>query len=758
MQKNLQLKNKLVFDSPAASWNEAAPLGNGFLGAMVFGRTGKELICMNEDSLWSGAPVERMNPDSQAHLKEIRQLLRDGKVSAAQRMTEQYFFSTTPHGRHYEPLGQVWIQEENDKLQKYQRILDIQNAVGTVESCDSRGNEKREFFVSNPDHVMVYRIRREDKGTLNMQLYLTRRDIGPGRSISYVDKISCRDNVITLEGYNGNTEEGIRYAMAATVRTDGVLRRCGSKLVVEDATEAVIYVAGRTSFRSEDPEKWCRQIVMEASDVAYEILKQRHTEDYCRYYDRIHLRLERKQAEEGQEILTVSKRLKRLRDGGEDTKLYELYFNYGRYLLISSSRPGSLPANLQGIWSSEFNPPWGSRYTININIQMNYWIAEKAGLSELHMPLMELQRRMQERGRQTASGLYGARGMCAHHNTDIWGDCAPADFYIPGTVWPMGAAWLALHIWEHYQYTEDQKFLEEYFGILRDNVLFFLDYMYLDKNGNYVTGPSVSPENTYITEKGDRACVCEGPSMDIQIIRELFQDYINACDVLGRTDYLPEVQEHLKYLPPIQIGKHGQIMEWQEDYDEKEPGHRHISQLFGLYPGSQIRSDHTPELASAALRTIKRRLENGGGHTGWSCAWIIHFYARLRRADEAYAMCRKLMTDSTLDNLLDNHPPFQIDGNFGGANGILEMLVQDYGEEVYLLPALPAQWENGRLDGLRLKCGALLCLEWTKGRPAFISIEAVRDIDLTVRFGKKHIHIEKKAGETAVIMKQQRGE
>lgn len=757
MQKNLQPKNKLLFDSPAASWNEAAPLGNGFLGAMVFGRTGKELICMNEDSLWSGGSADRMNPDGQAHLKEIRKLLQDGKVSDAQRMTEQYFFSTTPHGRHYEPLGQIWLQAENDNPREYRRILDLENAVGTVESCDGMGHEEREFFVSNPDNVMAYRIRREDKGTLNIELYLTRRDIGPGRSISYVDKISCRDGVITLAGCNGNEENGIRYAMAATVRTDGILRQCGARLVVENASEAVVYAAGRTCFRTEDPEEWCRQTVNGASAVPYDMLKQRHIEDYRRYYDRIHLSLSGKQ-EENKEGLTVAERLRQLRDGGEDTKLYELYFNYGRYLLISSSRPGSLPANLQGIWSSEFNPPWGSRYTININIQMNYWIAEKAGLSELHMPLMELQKRMQERGKQTASGLYGARGMCAHHNTDIWGDCAPADFYIPAAVWPVGAAWLALHIWEHYQYTEDKKFLEEYFGILRDNILFFLDYMYLNKEGNYVTGPSVSPENTYIMEKGETACVCEGPTMDIQIIRELFKAYINACDVLERTDHLPEVTEHLKHLPPIRTGKHGQIMEWQEDYEEKEPGHRHISQLFGLYPGSQIRSDHTPELASAAMRTIKRRLENGGGHTGWSCAWIIHFYARLKSADEAYAMCRRLLTDSTLDNLLDDHPPFQIDGNFGGANGILEMLVQDYGEEIYLLPALPVQWESGRLDGLRLKCGALLYLEWTQCRPVFISVEALRDTDLTLRFEGKHIHIEKKAGETAVIMKQQRGE
>ena len=763
--KSLQQKNRLLFDRAAASWNEAAPLGNGILGAMVFGRMEKELICMNEDSLWSGGPLERENPDTRGQIPYIRELLREGEVKEAHEKISESFYSKMPHGRHYEPLGQVWIEYGQTgipgaKVKSYQRTLDITEAVGTV-SCqwEDSSQEKRETFVSAPDNVFVYRIRRGGGKELNLEIYLTRRDIGPGRSVSYADDVSVKNKMIFLTGYNGNREGGLDYAMGLAVSSDGTVTSCGSRLVVRAASEAVIYVTGRTSFRSEAPEAWCADTLAHAAGMDYGELKRRHIADYKRYYERMNFRLgadpaeteeegagEREKDSAGEKELTVPGLLEQVRSGCADTKIYEMYFNFGRYLFISCSRPGSLPANLQGIWSYEFNPCWGSRYTININIQMNYWLAEKTGLPELHLPLMEHQKRMLPNGRKAARELYGARGMCAHHNTDIWGDCAPADYNFSSTVWVMGAAWLALHIWEHYQYTKDRDFLKEYFEILEENALFFIDYLFLDADGYYKTGPSVSPENIYL-ENGQPGCVCNAPSMDIQILRELFHAYLGACAELGEGRYTREVRERLEKLPPIRVGKHGQIMEWQKDYDELEKGHRHISQLFALYPGIQIRRDKTPDLAEAAERTIARRLENGGGHTGWSCAWIIHFFARLGKAEEAYGMCRKLLADSTLDNLFDNHPPFQIDGNFGGASGMLEMIVQDFGEDVFLLPALPDQWSEGSITGIRLKCGAVLSMSWKEKKAEKIQLEAQRDLEAVLHNGSEERHVILKKGE-----------
>lgn len=738
--------NKLYFTEPAASWELCAPVGNGYLGAMVFGKTDRELICMNEDSLWSGAPMERENPDAKEHLQEIRSLLKENRVEEAARLTERCFYSKTPHARHYQPLGQVWIQfEGGEEIDGYTRSLDLERATGEI-SYRSAGREiKREFFASNPAGVFAYHIRTEEADKISFEVYATRRNITPGRSVSYVDDIRCEDRVIYVSGCNGSPENGLEFCMAVAVNTDGRVKQLGTRLIVEDASRACVFVTGRTGFRSRKPAQWCLETLKKAMAVPYEQLKKEHIRDYKSYYDRMSLRL----GKEEDERLPVPERLKRFRDGKEDPSLAELYFNFGRYLLISCSREGSLPANLQGIWSYEFDPPWGSKYTININIQMNYWIAEKTGLSSLHLPLLEHQKRMLPRGQETAGKLYGVNGMCAHHNTDLWGDCAPTDYYIPATVWPMGGAWLALHIYEHYQYTGDKEFLEEYMDILEENVRFLLEYMFRNDDGYYVTGPSVSPENTYLTENGEQSCVCMGPSMDLQIAESLFRAYLDACGELGRSGLCGEVLERLEKLPPIRVGRYGQIMEWQEDYEEKDPGHRHISQLFGLYPGSLIRPDKTPQLAQAAYRTLERRRSHGGGYTGWSCAWMIHFYARLRDREKAYEMLRKLFACSTLDNLLDNHPPFQIDGNFGGANAILEMLIQDYGEEIYVLPALPEPWKDGELKGLRLKACGTLSLWWEDGSLKRLEICPQKPVKLTIHYEGRQI--EAAFAEAAVL-------
>lgn len=721
--------NVMRFKNPASIWEEALPLGNGFLGAMVYGKTDRELIEMNEDSLWTGAQMERCNPLSRDNIGEIRELFKEGRVEEGQRLAERSFFASTPHSRHYQPLGQVWLQFANgEQPVDYERTLDLEQALMQIRYGVDGYSYEREAFISYPDRVFIYQIHAEDGGEINFDLYLTRRDTRPGKTVSYLENITCGKGCIYLTGYNGNRDSGIDFTMGASVRTvGGAIRSYGSRLAVEHAKQATVYVVGRTSYRSENPKDWCEKQLSQVMEKSYIQLKTAHIQDYRSYYNRADLSFEGNPSDEQ---LTVPERLENMKRGAEDPSLAALYYNFGRYLMISSSREGSLPANLQGIWANEFEPSWGSKYTININIQMNYWMCEKSGLSELHLPLMEHLKTMLPRGREAARDIYGLDGACAHHVTDIWGDCAPTDYNGSSTIWPYGFVWLCLHVIEHFQYTGDMDFLREYYTVLEENVKFLLGYLYKDSSGHYATGPSVSPENVYITEDGQKASVCCSPAMDIEIIREFFLKYLEVCGCLGIDTYTEALKEHLENLPPIKTGKYGQIMEWQEDYEEAEPGHRHISQLFALYPGTQIDRIRTPRLADAAAVTLERRLMNGGGHTGWSCAWIIHFYARLFEGEKSYKMLRKLFTDSTLDNLLDNCPPFVIDGNFGGANAILEMLVQDYGERVVILPALPKELGKGALRGIRLKAGAVLNMSWKERELCHLEIQAERDLQM----------------------------
>ena len=736
---------KLIFNKPALQWEEAMPLGNGYLGAMVFGQTQKELICMNEDSLYSGGHIERGNPNTLDHLDEMRTLLLDGKVEEAQKKAPNYFYATTPHPRHYQPLGQVWMEFHHQNVQDYQKVLDLKNSIGSIQYRYNNVEYQRECFISYPNQVFVYKIKASQNQQLNFDLYLTRRDIRPGRSESYVDDIHIEKDYLYLSGYNGNQKNGISYTMATTVQLkDGCLKKYGSRLVIENATEAIVYVVGRTSYRSHNPFQWCQKQLDKTLLKSYRNLKQDHIRDYQNYFDQLELTLG---DHKNENMMSIPERLQKMKEGQIDLDLIETYFHFCRYLLISSSREGSLAANLQGIWNGEFEPPWGSRYTININIQMNYWLAEKTGLSRLHLPLMQLQKIMLPRGQKIAKEMYGCRGTCAHHNTDIWGDCAPADYYVPSTLWPMGSLWLSLHIFEHYQYTHNQEFILEYFPILKENALFFLDYMFKDANGFYATGPSVSPENAYMTQDGQAATVCLSPSMDIQLLREFFTSYLQLLKELNRHDLEAEINEYLEKLPPIQIGKYGQIMEWHEDYDEIEIGHRHISQLFALYPGRHIQYSETPELIEAAYQTLQRRLSHGGGHTGWSCAWIIHFFARLHKGEEAFDTLLKLLKNSTLDNLFDNHPPFQIDGNFGGSNAILEMLIQDYENKVYVLPALSHEMPEGILKGLRLKSGAVLNMSWKDCQVSNIEIIATRPLTIDLLIQDKTVSISLQVNE-----------
>ena len=591
-----------------------------------------------------------------------------------------------------------------------------------------------------------------DGELLNFDLSLTRKDNRSGRGSSFCDGTEVLDdNKIRLYGKQGG-DHGIAFELLVQVRTkNGKISRMGSHLLVEDAKEATLFITARTSFRSEHPLQWCMDVLSNAEKESYGTLQEHHIKDYLSYYEKSNLKLNYK---DSYEHLTTPERLEQMRNGIEDIELINTYYNFARYLLISSSREGSLPSNLQGIWNEEFEPMWGSKYTININIQMNYWMAEKTGLQALHLPLLEHLKRMHPRGKEVAASMYHVEGFCCHHNTDIWGDCAPQDYHTSSTIWPMGGAWLCLHIYEHYQYTKDKGFLEEYFPILKDSVQFFMNYMVQNSDGKWVTGPSSSPENIYITAKNQYGCLCMGPTMDIEIVRELFSNYLKTVEILEKEEPLTGlVKDRIENLPKLKVGKYGQIQEWDQDYEELEVGHRHISQLFALYPAQQIRKDQTPKLAQAAEKTLDRRLENGGGHTGWSKAWIILFFARLWKKEKAYQNLQELLAEATLDNLLDNHPPFQIDGNFGGACGILEMIVQDYQDVVYLLPALPQEMPDGNVSGIRTKSGFILNMEWSGCRVKSVEVESVHGTQITIvneTLESRKIRCEK--GEKKVIV------
>jgi alpha-L-fucosidase 2 len=733
----------LWYRQPAEQWTEALPIGNGRLGAMIYGGIARERLQLNEDTLYAGGPYDPSNPEALAALPLVRALIAEGKYAEAQKLADEKMMARPIRMPSYQTVGDLILNfGASSYAEGYGRVLDLDTACTHVRYERDGVKFTRESFASAVDQVIVTRIAADRRGALSFRASF--ETPMPGA-------VSIVGSDLVLNGRNvaqQGIDSALRFqARVAVIPQGGTVQLRDGEFIVNGADSALVLVAVATSFRrfddvSGEPEITGAQIKA-ASVKTFETLRAAHVADHQKLFRRVAFELPATPAAEQPTDVRI-----KTSQTSDDPRLAALYFQYARYLLISCSRPGTQPANLQGLWNDKLLAPWGSKYTININTEMNYWPAEPANLAECVRPLVAMVKDLSVRGAVTARVHYGAGGWVAHHNTDLWRATGPIDGAFWG-LWPTGGAWLCKHLWDHYDYGRDRAYLAEVYPLMKGAAQFFLDTLVKDPSGKYlVTSPSISPENKH----PHGSSICAGPSMDNQILRDLFANCINAAEILKVDgEFRAACAATRAKLPPDRIGKAGQLQEWMEDWDMEapEPNHRHVSHLYALFPSEQISLRRTPELAAAARRSLELR---GDLSTGWAIAWRINLWARLHDAEHTHGVIKLLLDPSrTYPNMFDAHPPFQIDGNFGGANGMMEMLLQSVNGEIELLPALPRAWATGSVRGLRARGGFEVDIAWRDGELLSAELRGAPGGEARVRYREKVFKLRVGKGRSVTI-------